>query len=73
MFMCVMPRPFEPSKRAEFDLFNETASSIGVTSVREGSCDLSCYEKMVFPPSEPWQTGEGGVDTMSHRHVLKSY
>lgn len=62
MYVCAYARPFAPSKRGEFSLFNETASAIGVKSVREGHCDLSCYEKMVFSSVEISQSGERVVD-----------
>ena len=41
--------PFGASKQAEFELFNQTATAVGVSLIREWGCDLDCYYELLFP------------------------
>ena len=44
--------PFADDKSSEWKLFNATATSVGVTTISEGKCDLACFKGRVFPKQQ---------------------
>lgn len=45
--------PFGQTQELAWDSFNATASRIGVTAVREGGCNLTCFHAQVFAKPAP--------------------
>jgi len=43
------PWPLEATKEEAFTEFSRIYNILGITTVREGSCDLPCFKSMVFP------------------------
>ena len=46
---AALPWPVEGEKQAAWNEFERMYNKIGITTVREGSCDIKCFHSMVFP------------------------
>ena len=44
--------PWESDKQAAWNEFERMWNLIGITSTKEGGCNISCYKDQVFPKKE---------------------